>query len=104
MGDNIQTPPTIVGPDAIHEWFELTYAEYLTIPRSVLQSMPSEWQSEFVALLEVLDETIDWRPAAGRYWVTLRDGQGRLVADPLRDYQRGRRHIEHKGQGDANGN
>lgn len=80
-------------PRLIHDWFELTYAEYLTIPRSVLQSMPDAWQARFVACLEELDDAIDWRPAEGRYWVELRDGLGRYRADPLRDYQRGRRHI-----------
>jgi hypothetical protein len=85
----------------IHHWFELTYAQYLTIPRSILQSMPDEWQSKFVALLEELDETIDWRPSEGRYWVTLKDGKGRFVSDPLQDYQRGRRRIEHRKKDDG---
>jgi len=30
--------------EPLHNWFELTYAQYLTIPRSILQSMPVEWQ------------------------------------------------------------
>ena len=81
-------------PDgAIHDWFELSYAQYLTIPRSVLQSMPSEWQEIFVKCLEELDEKIDWRPKEGRYWVKLKDDKGRYVEDPLMDYQRGRRKI-----------
>lgn len=59
--------------------------------------MPNEWQSEFVALLEELDEAIDWRPKEGRYWVQLsRQAGGRYVADPLMDYERGRRRLEHK--------
>jgi hypothetical protein len=82
--------------DAIHHWFDLSYAQYLTIPRSALQSMPDEWQSEFVALLEELDETIDWRPKEGRYWVQLKDRKGRYVADPLMDYGRGRRRLERR--------
>lgn len=85
--------PTESG-DAIHAWFELTYAQYLTIPRSVLQSMDQNWQSKFVALLEELDEAIDWRPQSGRYWVQLRDANGRYVHDDFMDYQRGRRKIE----------
>ena len=82
--------------DAIHHWFDLSYTQYLTIPRSALQSMPNEWQSEFVALLEELDEAIDWRPKEGRYWVQLKDKRGRYVADPLMDYERGRRRLEQK--------
>ena len=85
------------GDGAIHGWFGLTYAQYLTIPRSVLQSMPFEWQSKFVALLEELDETIDWRPKKGTYWVQLRRHDGKYLPlkenDPLMDYERGRRKV-----------
>ena len=79
--------------EPIHYWFELSYAQYLTIPRSVLQSMPTEWQKLFVKCLEELDETIDWRPKEGRYWVKLKNAKGVYVSDPLMYYQRGRRKI-----------
>lgn len=78
-------------PEPIHGWFNLTYAQYLTIPRSLLQSMSVEWQRRFVQCLEELDATFDWRPAEGRYWVTLKDAKGRYRDDPLQDYDRGRR-------------
>ena len=87
---------TFVDDEAIHGFFELTYAQYLTIPRSVLQSMSPEWQRRLVKCLEELDETIDWRPKSGRYWVKLKDGKGRFANDPLMDYERGRRKIPHK--------
>ncbi|NRS50991.1 hypothetical protein [Brevibacillus sp. HB2.2] len=89
----------------IHEWFELTYAQYLTIPRSILQSMPVEWQKKFVVLLEELDETqwLSLLPKDTCYKVELRQMKdslngrgwtwGRKVADPLADYQRGRRNV-----------
>ena len=83
----------IIDNEPIHEWFELTYAQYLTIPRSVLQSMPIDWQKKLRDLLNELDATIDWRPLEGRYWVTLKDGRGRYAHDPLMDYERGRRRI-----------
>lgn len=73
----------------IHDYFELTYAQYLAIPRSVLQSMPDEWQDKFVRLLEELDETFDWR-RSGCY-VNFRNRSGRWMRDQLGDYQRGRR-------------
>lgn len=82
--------------EPIHHWFELSYAQYLTIPRSVLQSMDFEWQKRFVRCLEELDTLIDWRPSEGSYWVYLKDAKGRYVTDPLSDYQRGRRTIETK--------
>lgn len=104
--------------EPVHDWFELSYAQYLTIPRSVLQSMPVEWQRRFVKCLEELEETIDWRPKEGVYRCQLytqveewqEDGgevngepTGRFVTiwghpleDPLMDYQRGRRQIEYR--------
>ncbi len=81
-------------PEPVHTWFELSYAQYLTVPRSVLQSMPTEWQQRFVECLEQLDDAIDWRPVDGRYWVRLKDSDGRFVRDPLMDYERGRRRIK----------
>lgn len=39
----------------IHGWFELSYANYLVVPRARLQSMPVEWQERMVACLEELD-------------------------------------------------
>ncbi len=71
----------------VHTWFELSYAQYLTIPRSVLQAMPMKWQKRFVECLEELDETIDWRPETGRYWVKLKDGNGRYVSDKFMNYR-----------------
>ena len=71
----------------VHTWFELSYAHYLTVPRSVLQSMPVKWQKRFVECLEQLEETYDWRPEEGRYWVQLKDGSGRYVHDELMEYR-----------------
>lgn len=72
---------------SVHDWFELSYAQYLTVPRSALQSMPLEWQHRFAACLYELDRTIDWRPSKGRYWVRLKDGSGRYAHDPLMEYR-----------------
>ena len=36
----------------IHEWFNLTYAGFLILPRVMLQEMPTKWQARFVALLK----------------------------------------------------
>lgn len=60
----------------VHSYFELSYASYLVLPRSVLQSMPILWQKKFIASLEELDQTMGWReqlPDAGTYRVTLED-------------------------------
>jgi len=74
--------------EPIHQWFELTYAQYLTVPRSVMQAMPREWQIRMAECLRELDNTIDWRPQKGSYWVKLKDDKGRYVEDPLMNYRR----------------
>ncbi|WP_329376155.1 hypothetical protein [Streptomyces sp. NBC_01483] len=56
--------------DAIHKHFGLSYANYLVIPRTLLQSMPQEWQHQFVALLKVLEEAFAHVPQADVYDVT----------------------------------
>lgn len=89
--------------DPINLWFELSYAQFLTVPRLVMQSMPIKWQRKMAVLLEEMDETFDWRPTEGRYWVKLKDSRGRFVDAPLNDYRRGscehlRRKKLHKGK------
>lgn len=82
--------------EPVHTWFELSYANYLAIPRSVLQSMPVSWQRQFVALMDDLDTMIDWRQSGVH--VTIRDEHGRMKADKFVDYERGRRRIAIKDQ------
>jgi hypothetical protein len=89
MGSGIQAKNALLrtAADALHAWFELSYAHYLTIPRSILQSMPIEWQERFAACLRELDAALPWRPTEGRYWVKLKDDRGRYVCDPFDDYR-----------------
>lgn len=50
-------------PLDVHTWFSLTYANYLVVPRSVLQSMPEDWQHRFTALMGEMDQAfghLDW--------------------------------------------
>lgn len=42
-------------PD-VHIWFGLSYSNYLVLHRTLLQSMPKEWQRDFVAKLDELHE------------------------------------------------
>ncbi|SEG44446.1 hypothetical protein SAMN04489712_105252 [Thermomonospora echinospora] len=97
-----RTPGALTGPgatrptqDHIHQWFELTYANYLVLPRAVLQSAPDTWQAQFVALLRELDEMyehLDW-PS---YRVNAVDDNGRFIKDPIPHYRRGRTYIPPK--------
>lgn len=86
-------PHDYVEHEAIHRWFNLTYANYLVLPRAVLQSMPDEWQVRMVQLLEEAHELyggLDWPD----YHVQVRDGRGRFTNDPIPHYNRGRTRIE----------
>ncbi|MFF3928195.1 hypothetical protein [Streptomyces hirsutus] len=56
-------------PDAIHKHFGLTYANYLVLPRTLLQSMPDAWQTRFVALLDEMTEAFEHVPQAEAYKV-----------------------------------
>lgn len=66
----------------VHDWFGLTYAAYLVVPRLALQHMPVEWQQRFVALLNELNETV---PTPNSYTVARDDAD----PDPWADYRHG---------------
>lgn len=55
--------------DAIHLHFGLSYANYLVLPRTLLQSMPDEWQTQFVALLNQMADAFRHVPQAEHYRV-----------------------------------
>lgn len=82
------TDPTPHVPK-VHDWFGLTYASYLTLPRVILQSMPGEWQERFVACLNELNEEFD--PMAlpdVDYTVMVRHPTtGRFVEHPYGSYR-----------------
>lgn len=69
-----------------HGWFSLSYASYLVLPRSALQSMPLDWQQRFVALMEEWQEIGPRTP--DEYVVQLRGERGRFVEDPWANYRR----------------
>lgn len=83
----------ILHESPINEWFELSYAQFLTVPRIILENMPYEWQVAMKKLLDEMDSTFDWHPKEGRYWVRLRDGEGRFSAPDLCEYRHGS--VEH---------
>jgi len=73
----------------IHGWFGLTYANYLVLPRTVLQSMPIEWQKKFVKLLEEADDACERAkvPTPRSYRVQPVGERGRYVADEIPHYK-----------------
>ena len=87
----------IIDDEAIHTFFGLSYANYLVLPRSILQSMPPEWQRNFVELLNEIEETfgIDFEPKGG-YRILALDENNKFTKDPYSNYERGRRKINPK--------
>lgn len=80
--------------DDVHSFFGLTYASYLAVPRSVLQSMPADWQHQFSALMDKMEDLYGGYDMS--YTVHKRDKRGRFQSDPLQNYERGRRYIKPK--------
>jgi hypothetical protein len=88
------------GSDApIHDFFGLSYASYLVLPRTLLQSCSRETQQSLCDALEkVYHEEKENRP---HHWpneanieVKLRDSPtGHYVKDDLANYERGRRRL-----------
>lgn len=63
----------------VHEYFGLTCANYLVLPRTLLQSMPASWQTDFVTCLSALDAAVAHIPQADAYEVI--PGEEHLVED-----------------------
>jgi hypothetical protein len=80
----------------IHDWFSPSYSNYLVLQRSLLQSMPLEWQHQFVALLDALHAELGHHATEGGFWVRATDERGRFIPDPLANYERGRRKLPRK--------
>lgn len=71
---------TAIDRKDIHTHFGLSYANYLVLPRTLLQSMPEEWQHEFVTLLEKFGEAFSHVDQAEAYDV--KTGVDRYLNEP----------------------
>lgn len=72
----------------VHEWFSLSYSNYLVLPRSLMQAMPVEWQDRMVACLEEMCKACEpLQPMNDKYSVILHGERGRIVKDPYADYR-----------------
>lgn len=76
----------------IHDYFCLTYSNFIVLHRSILQSMPVKWQQRMVRLLNQADSAVDKAgvETAPSYSLQARDDRGRFIADPVPHYGRGR--------------
>jgi hypothetical protein len=50
---------TIMDNVKLQEWFELSYASFLVLPRVLMQEMPDEWQEKMADLLNEYEDTFD---------------------------------------------
>jgi hypothetical protein len=66
-------------PDAIHRYFGLSYANYLVVHRTLLQSMPDDWQDRFVDMLTDLATTFEHVDRGDAFHVT--HGHVRYLTD-----------------------
>lgn len=81
--------------EPVHLWFNLSYANYLVLHRSLMQSMPIEWQRRMVRCLAELDEAFRHVDKADSYLVQARnDSTGTFAKDPIPHYNRGRTFIQ----------
>ena len=53
------------GHDALWNWFGLSRASFLTLPRVLMHEMPDEWQAKMAELLEQYTETFTNLPDIG---------------------------------------
>lgn len=75
----------------VHEYFELTYASYKVLPRTLMQSMPIKWQERFVALMREMEDAYSHVSASfpGEYAVTPKKN-GKFCKETIPHYRRGR--------------
>jgi hypothetical protein len=48
--------PPFSGSEALWQWFGLSYASWLTLPRVLMCQMPDEWQGQMAKLLNEIQE------------------------------------------------
>ena len=68
--------------DCLWDWFGLSYASFLVLPRVLMHQMPPEWQSQMVKLLRECDETFNTSPAFHSVIVSAKDKNNRFVKMP----------------------
>lgn len=64
------TAPERPTQEHVHTWFSLSYCNYAVAPRTLLQSMPDEWQERWVKLMDEFHEAFVHVPQADGYEIT----------------------------------
>ena len=63
-------------------WFGLSYASFLVMPRVLMHEMPTEWQDKMAALLYEYDETFDTSSVFHSVVVSAKDKNNRFMKMP----------------------
>ena len=64
------------------DWFGLSYASFLVLPRVLMHEMPIEWQDKMAALLNEYDETFDTSSVCHSVAVRAKDKNNRFMKMP----------------------
>ncbi|HHN8377407.1 TPA: hypothetical protein ACRRXV_002335 [Morganella morganii] len=81
-----------VNSSDLWDWFGLSYASFLVLPRVLMHEMPTEWQTKMAALLHEYDETFDTSSVCHSVIVSAKDKNNRFMKMPK--YIRNYRHPE----------
>lgn len=80
----------------VHTMFGLSYANYLVMPRVVLQQMPLDWQKKFVRLMAEYQEAVESVKFPASFAVTCQDTNGKFIKDTFPHYRHGRVELREK--------
>ena len=71
-----------VNSSDLWDWFGLSYASFLVLPRVLMHEMPTEWQTKMAALLHEYDETFDTSSVCHSVIVSAKDKNNRFMKMP----------------------
>lgn len=70
------------------EWFGLSYAHWLVLPRIGLQSMPKSWQKKFFKLVQEFYSTVELPEGYPESFVVIGKKKNRFVRHIIPHYRR----------------
>ncbi len=85
--------------EAMHNWFGLSYSNYLVLRRTAIQSMPDEWQTRLRDCLREMQDAFGYIEDESRvasFRVQALNASGKFMEDPYSNYERGRRKLPAK--------
>lgn len=74
--------------ERLWEWFGLSYASFLVLPRVLMHEMPSEWQDKMTNLLNEYEEAFPNQPDLGTRVQLTKNGKLTKMLKWLINYRR----------------